>query len=72
MSDDSTRQPREWPETFANGERMVPLCCQKCGVQMGLRSPGPPPDPERVASFCFDCSPIELAEAAMNARPTDA
>ena len=64
MSDDPTRQPRDWPNLRVNGERMVPLCCQECGVQMGLRSPGPPPDP----SYCFDCAPIELAQAAMDAR----
>lgn len=44
----------DWPNLRVNGERMVPLCCQECGVQMGLRSPGPPPDP----SYCFDCAPI--------------
>lgn len=67
--DEPTREPREFPTmTDPQGDTMVPLCCQDCGAQIGLRSPGPI-DTARTASYCYDCAPIDLAEAAMRDRP---
>lgn len=44
MSDDPTRQPRDWPNLRVNGERMVPLCCQECGEFTNpYRTEGSPP-----------------------------
>lgn len=45
------------------GHMMVPLRCQLCGEQIGLRSPGPPPDPDVVVARCYACAATEEAEA---------
>jgi hypothetical protein len=41
---------------------LVPLLCQSCGEQVGLRSPGPEPDPATVVVRCYACRDAELAE----------
>ena len=46
------------------GDPMVPLRCELCGVQVGLKSPGvdEKTDPLLVVR-CFGCAAVEEAEA---------
>lgn len=44
-------------------DEMVPLRCQSCGEQIGLRSPGPEPDPNVVIARCYGCAATEEAES---------
>jgi hypothetical protein len=46
-----------------NGDVMIPLRCQLCGEQIGLRSPGPDPDPDFVVARCYACAALEEAES---------
>lgn len=45
-----------------NGDEMVPLRCQKCGEQIGVRSPGSDPDPELISALCYACAAVGEAE----------
>lgn len=45
-----------------NGGLMVPLRCQSCGEQVGLKSPDYTPDPEAVVVRCYGCAATEEAE----------
>lgn len=44
------------------GNLMVPLRCQLCGEQIGLRSPGPPPEDSWAVVRCYGCAATEEAE----------
>ena len=43
------------------GETMVPLRCELCGEQIGVKSPDFPM--ERVVARCYGCTATEAAEA---------
>lgn len=43
------------------GDVMVPLRCELCGEQIGVRSPGRLP--ENVVARCYSCAAVEEAEA---------
>lgn len=45
-----------------NGDLMVPLRCQLCGEQVGLKPSGYEPDPETVVVRCYACAATEEAE----------
>lgn len=53
------------------GRQMVPLRCQSCGEQVGLKSPGYEPDPDIFVVRCYACAATEEAEAITKAS-TDA
>jgi hypothetical protein len=44
-----------------NGKPMVPLRCQSCGEQIGLRDAGTEPDPTVVVARCYACAAVEEA-----------
>lgn len=49
-----------------NGDEMVPLVCELCGTQIGVRSPGPAPNPDLVIARCNSCAVVEEAEEIVN------
>lgn len=54
-----------WPEFIdPQGDRMVPLRCQACGEQIGLKSPGvDEAKDERIIALCYSCAAVGEAEA---------
>ena len=43
---------------------MTALRCGSCGRQVGVRTPGPEPDPEVVVVRCYECKEREEAGGA--------